>query len=417
MKTTKNHCPRVLILGGGFAGITAMQNLKKVLGDKIDVIICDNRETSLNKPRLPEVAMDGEPVKHVRFFLQSAADSSGYTFFQARIEKIDPTGKKILFNNGKRLSYDYLIIAVGVNKNYSATPGFEEYGYSICDDNQAPRLWERLKTFEGGPIVTGAVPYKAGTRIKAPKLATPCEGPIGEIIFMLDYYLKNKGLRQKSPITVFTPADIFFEDVGANVHKDAEALLKQHYINVITNKIISRIKKDHVVFKDGSTMESALTIIIPEYKAHSFIQDAGLGDEEGFIPTDKQMRHLDYPEIFAAGDATALSVPKLGHLAVMQAEIAACMIAKELGGDVEIPEYKPAILCIMNRGPLEATMIYSTYLFGGKIDKTLDGPIPFLMKWSFDFYYNYTLGHMPPKMGEKLLEKHFEKSEQLENFI
>lgn len=409
MTTPRNHSPRVLILGGGFAGITAMQNLKSALGDKINVIMCDNRQTSLNKPRLPEVAMDGEPVKHVRFSLQAAADSLGYTFMRAKVEKIDPTGKQIYFDNGKLLSYDYLLIAVGVNKNYSAIPGFEEYGYSVCDDVHAPRLWERLKNFEGGPVVTGAMPYRSGTRIKAPKLMTPCEGPIGEIIFMLDYYLKNKGLRQKSPITVFTPADIFFEDVGANVHKDAEALLKQHDINVITNKTISRIEKDHVVFKDGATMESALTIIIPEYKAHSFIQDAGLGDEEGFIPTDKQMRHLDYPEIFAAGDATALSVPKLGHLAVMQAEIAACMIAKELGGDVEIPEYKPAILCIMNRGPLEATMIYSTYLFGGKIDKTLDGPIPFLMKWGFDFYYNYTLGHMPPKMGEKLLEKHFEK--------
>jgi len=386
-----------------------MHHLKNELGHTVNVTVIDPRDHSLNKPRLPEVAVNGESIEHARFLMKDAVKSTGYELIQASVSKIEPNEKKVLMQRGGHLSYDYLLIAVGVEKDYSATDGFLKYGYSICDDFQAPRLWRALQDFEGGPVVIGSEPYKAGNRIEAPKLDVPCEGPIGEMIFMLDVFLKKKGIRDKSPITVFTPSSIFFDDVGPSVHKSAGKLLSEHNIEVVTNKRISKIEKDHVNFEDGTELPSAFTIIIPKYKGNQLIKDSGLGDEEGFIPTDNQMRHLDHPNIFAAGDATAIAVPKLGHIAVMQSEIAAKMIARELGANVTIPEFNPSVLCIMNRSGYEATMIYSNYLWGGDIDTVLDGPIAHLMKWSFDIYYHYTRGHMAPKEAEKLLQYYMGK--------
>jgi len=162
-------------------------------------------------------------------------------------------------------------------------------------------------------------------------------------------------------------------------------------------------------------LKSDFTIIIPPFKANALISKSGLGDEVGYIPTNiTEMRHLDYPSIFAAGDSNAFAVPKLGHLAVIQAEIAAKSIAKELGFNVDVPTYNPTITCIMNRGNHEATLIHSTYAWGGDIDTVLDGAIAYTMKWGFDNYFNYTKGSMPPNMAGKMLERYLEKKDKKE---
>ena len=400
---------RIIIIGGGFGGIRAMHSLRKLLGHDVDVTLIDYRTDTLNKPRLPNVAMKGENVEHVRFLMRDAVKQDKYLLIQETVMGIDALSKKIYLKEGGIETYDYLILAPGVEKYYSGIDGFREFGYSVCDDIQAPRLWRRLQSFKGGPIFVGSMPYKSGNRVKAPKLIAPCEGPVGEIMFLLNDFLKKKGLKNFGSITAFTPAKTFFEDVGDKVRNDVRKMMEDEGIRLITEKTVKKLDANNIYFTDGTSEECALAIILPEYKPYDFIVESGLGDEAGFIPTDEQMRHLDFPEIFAVGDATSLSVPKLGHIAVMQADIAAKAIANDLGKKVQIPKFDPAILCIMERDNYKATMIYSNVLYGGELDETLDGHIPFLMKWGFDFYYNITKGHMPPEFTEKLLVNYLKR--------
>ncbi len=401
---------RIIIVGGGFGGITAMHALKKHIGHKAEVVLIDYRTDTLNKPRLPEVAIKGESVEHARFLMKNAVKQDGYTLIQETVIKIDPKAKKVYLKEGGIEAYDYLILSPGVKKFYDGIEGFKEYAYSVCDDIQAPRLWRKLQEFEGGPIYIGSMPYKSGTRIPAPKLLAPCEGPVGEVMFMLREFLSKKGILDNSSITAFSPAKIFFEDVGDRVRNDVGAIMKKEGIALITDKVVAKIDAQKIYFQDGTSEDCALAIVLPEYKPHAFIPEAGLSDEAGFIPTDRQMRHLDYPEVFAIGDATALSVPKLGHIAVIQGDIAAKAIANELlEKKIEIPEFKPAVLCIMERENMQATMIYSDVLYGGKLDETIDNSLAYGMKWSFDFYYNFTRGHMPPDFAEKLLVSYLNK--------
>jgi len=394
---------RIVIIGGGFGGITTMHALRHHLGHQIELVLIDFRSNSLNKPRLPDVAIKGESVEHARFLMKKAVDADGYLLIQETVTHIDPKNRKVYLKEGGIESYDYLVLAPGVEKHYDGIEGFREYGYSVCDDIQAPRLWRRLQTYEGGPVFIGSMPYKSGSRIEAPRLLAPCEGPVGEVMFMLKGFLDSKGIGGISPITAFSPAKIFFEDVGDDVRNNVGAIMKKEQIGLITEKMVKKVDAEKIYFTDGTSERCSLPIILPEYKPYDFITEAGLADDAGFIPTDNQMRHLDYPEIFAAGDATALSVPKLGHIAVLQADIAAKTIAKELGSKVTIPAYEPAVLCIMERSNFKATMIYSDVLYGRKTDQTINGTVPYIMKWSFDFYYNFTKGHMPPDFAEHLL--------------
>ncbi|MEJ2637342.1 MAG: FAD-dependent oxidoreductase, partial [Calditrichia bacterium] len=374
------------------------------LREKIEITLIDARSTSLDKPTLPEVAFTGKPVEHARFPLKTLVERHDAHFIQARIESVDPQAQKVILEDGTAVPYDYLFITVGALKDYDATPGFREYGYSLCDDAEAPRLWNTLQQFRGGPVVVGSARSHWGSRIEITDLAAPCEGPVGEVMFMLAHEFEKRGIREQSTISVFTPGEIFFEDVGEKVHASMEPLIKGHDIRVYTSKEIVRITADRVEFSDGSGLESALTILLPVYTGNPVIKKSGLGDEMGFIPTDLRMRHLDHKNIFAAGDANAREMPKLGHIAVMQADIAAANLKREITGKGEIPEHRPEIFCIMNRGGAHATMIISDTLFGGKNDLTFNGPVAHFLKWSFDTYYFYTRGHMPPDMAQSFLK-------------
>lgn len=393
---------KIIIVGGGFGGLSVFYSLKKAISN-FDLVLMDVRQTSLEKPSLPEVAFVGKALDKVQIPLKEVIEKAGGKYLNVDVKKIDPSKNEIVFENGT-MNYDYLIMATGAVKNYDGIDGFKDYGYSVCDDVHAQKLHERMIDFDGGKIVIGAAKTEWADHPGVKKLSAPCEGPVGEIMFMIDYILRQRAIRSKTEITVFSPGEIFFEDVGPKVHKKIEPIIKTQGINVVTSKIIKKIYKDHVEFADGSTLESDLTIIIPEYVGTDVVKNSGIGDEKGFIMTDETMRHTQHKNIFAVGDINAISMPKLGHIAVMQGQIAASAIAKEINGKGEILPFKPEVFCIMNRGGIEATMILSDYLYGGKMDITLDGPIAHLMKWGFDDYYFYTKGHMPPELMQNGLK-------------
>lgn len=405
---TNNTMKQVLILGSGFAGLHIFYKLRHLIGKKIEITVVDARTHALLKPSLPEVAFEGAPISHSLVELRHTLESRGATFIDKQVDLIEADINRVVLKGGDQLEYDYLFVTMGAIKDYDAIKGFREYGYSVCDDTQAQRLWEKVKTFEGGKIVTGAAKSTWGHRVKAPDLGAPCEGPIGEIMFMLDYYLdKEKSMvnTKDYKIDVFTPGQIFFEDVGSRPHEVIGKYMNDKHMDLHNNKILKEIGKDFIAFEDGTKMPCDLAIIIPPYTSPKVIMDSNIGDEKGFIPTDTTMRHLDYHNIFAAGDIAALSQPKLGHIAIIQAGIAAANLMKELGEDISIPPHDLEVFCIMNMGGHEATLIASNSLYGGEKDVAMHSPIAKMMKWGFDNYLYFNKGHMPPDLALDMTDK------------
>ncbi len=398
---TKKH---LVIVGAGFAGLRFLYRIEKYR-DHFDITVIDRHDYSLERPALPEVAFEDKTIEKVHIPLPQQLQKHGATFIQGEIEHIDPKASSLTLKDGKRLSYDYLILATGAIKDYDAIKGYREYGYSVCDDKEALRLHERLKTFEGGAVVTGAAKSEFGHRVNAPDLKAPCEGPIGEVMFMMDHRLREEGKRDKSTISVFSPSEIFFEDVGDNAREPVAKIMQEHGISLTTGKELVEITKESVIFSDGSTMPCDLAIIIPPYKAPDYIAKSGLGDDKGWVPTDRDMKHLDYDNIYAIGDINALAQPKLGHVAVNQADVAAAALARAENLSDEVVEFTPEVFCIMNMGGFEAILIYSNALYGGEYDLAWHSSLAKFMKLSFDAEYHYTHGHMPPDFAVKMLEE------------
>jgi sulfide:quinone oxidoreductase len=395
---------KIVIIGGGFAGLRVLYRLRKVLGTTVDITLVDRSEFSIEKPSLPEVAFVGKELSKVRIPLKQTVERKWSKFVMGSVMKIDPTSKVIITDGDARISYDILVIATGAVKDYDSITGFRDYGFSICDDFQAERLAKRLESFEGGKIVIGSARTEWDQDSTSIKLDAPCEGPIGEVMFMMDTYLKERGIREKSTITVFTPGSVFFDDVGESIHAELAPFMNEHRISVLTNKILTRIDEHAVNFNDGTDLESDLSIIIPPYRGPELITLSSLGDSRGFIKTNDEMRHRVYRDIFVVGDVNADSMPKLGHIAIMQADVAAAAIIKEMTNHGEVPKPKPEIFCIMNRGSDGATVILSDTLFGGSRDIAYSGRLASTFKWGFDSYYFFTHGHMPPEIFQEPIE-------------
>ena len=346
--------------------------------------------------------MNGKPVAHARFPLAPIARRTLAQGIEASATSIDPEARLIQLGSHGTISYDFLVIAVGAVKDYSAIEGLEEFGYSVCDDDHAPRLWDALSAFKGGPIVVGAALSTWGTKVAVPDLKTPCEGPIGEVIFMAGYELRSRKIAHT--ISAFTPGDVFFDDVGENVHASIGPLLGAAGVEVLTAKNVSRVAKGAVAFTDGTELESELTVVIPPYRGPRVIIDSGLGDEVGFVPVNEQMQIAGYPNVFVAGDVSALSMPKLGHIAAHQADIAVAGLERMRGDSVTIPPHRPEVFCIMNRGGSDATLILTDTIYGGGRDIAKSGPLAHFMKWSFDAWGYHTHGHLPPDLLQEALE-------------
>ena len=397
----------ITIIGGGFAGLRAYYRLTKS-DSKINITIIDKRKQLLEKPALPEVAFAGKSVESVLINLEPIIKHKGGKYINAEVIKINPKLKHLHLDNGEKLDFDYLIIASGVIKDYYAIEGFEQFGYSMCDEIQSLKLWKKIKEFSGGNVVIGTAKSKFGTRVKAPKLIAPCEGPVGEAMFMLDYDFRKRKIRKETSINVFTPGEIFFEDVGNHVREKVGKVMSSKSINLHKNKVVNKITKDTIHFEDNTSLPCDLAVIIPPYKPLPLFNKCNLGDDAGFIPTDKTMKHLDYDSIYAIGDINALAQPKLGHIAVHQADIAVSSILKEITGKGEIIKFKPSVFCIMNMGGMDATLIYSDNLYNGNNDLAFHNPISRMMKWSFDSYYFFTQGHMFPDFAVEGMEKFLE---------
>ncbi len=394
----------IIIIGGGFGGLRAYYRLTQASAS-IKITVIDKRKQLLEKPSLPEVAFTGKPVSGVLINLEPVITHKGGKYINAEVVKINPKLKYLHLDNGEKLEFDYLIIASGVIKDYYSVKGFEQFGYSMCDEIQSLKLWKKVEEFKGGNVVIGTAKSEFGTRVKAPKLMAPCEGPVGEAMFMLDYDFRKRKIRNKTTINVFTPGDIFFEDVGNHVRKKVGKVMTDKNITLHKSKVVTKITKKEIHFSDSTSLPCDLAIIIPPYKPLPLFNNCSLGDEAGFIPTDKTMKHLDFESIYAIGDINALAQPKLGHIAVHQADIAVSAILKEITGVGTIIKYEPSVFCILNMGGVDATLIYSDKLYNGENDLAFHNPISRMMKWSFDSYYYFTQGHMFPDFAVEGMEK------------
>ncbi|MDQ7092315.1 FAD-dependent oxidoreductase [Desulfosporosinus sp. PR] len=412
--------PRILILGGNFAGLTTARFIREQCGKDVNITVIDRKPYLLFVPNIPiEVFANRNPQNALHMPIEHVLFDDGIDFIQAEVKAIDVETSQVEYVSVERpgsslehIEYDYLVVALGARLAYDKIEGFGEYGSTLSDTYYGNRLRRYLHEggYKGGPIVIGSSRFHQGTKGKPdwlPNALAACEGPPLEIGLSLGAWLEDHKLGGPNKITLFTPAPVIAEDAGEEiVAKFLEMAGNMGYNYVNKTEDIKRLTADGIEFTNGKSLEAEIKIVLPDWQPHSFMKDLPIVDEEGFVITDLTMRNPDYPRIFAAGDAAALTVPKLGTLGDMQARIVALQIAKDLGkvsAEKADEPFRPTVICMGDMGRDKGFYIHSDVWYGGKTSIMKMGHMIFALKLAFKEMY-YRTGGKPSRWGLPLTE-------------
>lgn len=424
--------PHVVILGGNFAGLGSAQKIREFAGDAVRISVIDRKPWLLYVPNIPAEVFEGHnPMTSMMMDIVKPLTDDAIDFVQAEVQALDPDSKTVTCVPTERpgaapfnMRYDYLVVALGNRLAFDKIEGFAQYGHTVTDTYQGEKLRRYLENdYQGGPIAVGSARFHQGDGAKGltpypggeiPDAMAACEGPPVEVILAAATWLKNHGRGGPSKVTAFTPADLIAEDAGEQVVGkllDIASSMGFGYMNKLQD--ITRVTAEGIEFANGDSLEAELKILFPDWEPHEFLKGLPISDNRGFIITDLLMRNPKYPEVFAAGDCAAVTVPKLGAIGHQESEIVGRQIAKDMGRmnaeDADKP-LQPVVYCIGDMGDNQAFYIRSNSWFGGDTQVLKMGHVPYLLKMQYKNLFFKTRGKMPPwglDAAELMAEKLF----------
>ncbi len=364
---------KVLVLGGGFAGVEAAIYLRK---QELDVTLVSDRDYFYIYPTSIWIPT-GEVIKEdVSVPLDKLAFAHGFKVIVDAVTKIEAKAKKITLQSGRVLDeYDYIVVALGQGK--IQLEGME-HTLSICGKpEEATELYERLDALalkNSGKIAMGF-----GGNAKDPSAVRG--GPAFEVLFNVDTYLKRKGIRDNFELTFFAPMEKPGQKMGDKALVMMDKMFKMTNINKKVGSKITSFEADGINFEDGTKLESDLTMFISAGTGHSIIEASDLPlSDTGFVVTNEYNEIEGFENVYAIGDSAALMGPdwkaKQGHVAEVMAKNVAYNIfqhAQNIDSKQSYMEHLN-ILCVMDTGN-GAAFVYRDDK-GGKMI-----PLPIIGHW------------------------------------
>lgn len=344
---------RIAILGGGVGGTTIAnrlaRQLSKEVGQKeIEILLISNTQKHIYQPGYLFVTFNEKELDHfVRH--QNSLVHRNVTMVYDDVEKID-VEKKELSGRKDRYNYDYLIIATGSYPYFSAVPGMEKVAYNFYTPEGAEKLRDRLLTFDHGKVmIVIDVPHK-------------CPAAPLEVTLMLDDYFRRRGVRDKVEIMYTYPIGRLHSLQSVADWAQPEFEKRDiHYETYFNMETIDPQKKV-VNTMDGSEHPFDLLIAIPVHKGAPVILNSGLGDELGFIPTDRHTLKMEgRDDVYVIGDATNLPISKAGSTAHYEAEVLTRNLVSRVRGLPETAMYDGKVACFLENSLGDASYITFDY--------------------------------------------------------
>ena len=321
---------KVLILGGGFGGVVAAERLAEQLGDEHQITLVSRSRQFVFYPALVRLAFGKSQIDDVSFDLRQTLLNRRVNFIEAEVAHVDPFERNVTIAHGEvegKLPYDYLVFALGRRLATERITGFYEHAHHLLNVDKAISFGKAVKKFHEGRAVFGQCP---GARL--PIL-------VYESAFALARRLEEKGERDRVRITVVSPTTLESEIVDPAGAAALRKALEAYQIEFLSNLSIDSLTQDSAITNTGDAIEFDLLMLVPPFRGSSAASYLGIQNEEGYIHVDSTMRVGGLERIYAVGDCVNFDGPKMGHMAVRQAEVAATNIAAEIDGRAPMSRY------------------------------------------------------------------------------
>jgi len=316
-----NH-HQFLIIGGGSAGITVAAQLQKKL-NKPDVAIIEPSDVHYYQPMW---TFNGAGVFHKEKSKKLMKDVMPYdvAWVKDYVVAFHPDQNIVETDCGKFFSYEYLIVAPGIQIDWDAIPGLaENIGTkgicSIYSYNQVDYVQECINnTNKGRALFT-----QPATKFK-------CGGAPQKIMYLSSDTWKKNNILDDIDVKFTTAGSVIF---GVEEIKEALGPVVERYgVDVKLLHNLKEIKADekiavYDILKDGKPVdemefEYEMLHVTPPMSAPDFIKNSPLADEEGWVDVDKHsLQHNKYPNIFSLGDAGSTPNAKTGAAVRKQAPV------------------------------------------------------------------------------------------------
>ncbi|HXV34322.1 MAG TPA: FAD/NAD(P)-binding oxidoreductase [Gaiellaceae bacterium] len=357
---------RTLILGGGFGGIAAAVELRRLLGDRHEVVLVDRKpEFAMGLRKLWELVGRGSIADGSRS--RALLARHGVEFVQTEIEAIDPGDRRVETSGGP-LEGDRLVIALGAVSRPDLVPGLAEHGHDVWSFAGVPAAAEALRAFGGGRIVVlvAGAPY-------------PCPPAPYECLFHLHEHLLARGLRERTELSVATLQPMLMPNAGREGSEWMGRQLAEHGISQRPGAKTERVEPGRVVLADGE-IPFDLLIAVPPHRPPAVVADSGLAAAHGWIAVDAGTLATDHEGVYAVGDVTliplasGLPLPKAGVMAELHGTRVARAIAAELrGGEAPAP-FDGSGFCPVEIGSDAAALVQGHWYAEPEPVVTITGP-------------------------------------------
>jgi sulfide:quinone oxidoreductase len=340
---------RTLILGAGFGGLTVATELRRLLGEGHEVVLVDRRERFfMGLRKLWEVVGIGTMDEGSR--PRELLAERGIRFRQGRVTAIDP-GQRAASIEGETVDADHLVIALGAEPRSDLVPGLGEHGFDAWARPSIPRLRDALEAFDGGrlAIVIAGVPYK-------------CPPAPYELTMLLDEWLRERGLRDRTELSVSTMQPILLPNAGKEGSAWIGEQLASRGIAHAAGRKVERVEEGRVVFAEDE-LEFELLIGVPPHRPPAVVADSGLTREGGWVGVNQETLETEREGVFAIGDVTqiklanGLPMPKAGIIAELEGTRVASAIAAQLSGDPPPPPFDGRGYCFIEMGKSTASLV------------------------------------------------------------
>jgi sulfide:quinone oxidoreductase len=322
---------RVLVAGGGVAGLEALLALSDMAADRVDVTLLSPQDDFVYRPL---AVAEPFSMGHVhRYPLSKLARDLGVRLVRGALDRVDTDQRLVTTVDGEPLGFEALLVATGAK----AEPALE----------QALTWWP-----EGDPEAFGGLLRdleQAYTRkvafVVPPQVAWPL--PAYELALMTARQVKSMGI-DDAELTIVTPEDAPLGIFGGQAADAVAAQLAAAKIDVVTGAYVHGREAGHLEIQPGARRLSVDRVVaLPRAVGPSV---AGLpADDAGFIPTDQHARVSGVERVWAAGDGTNFPI-KQGGLAAQQADAAAASIAALAGAGIDPEPFHPVLRGVLMTG-------------------------------------------------------------------
>jgi len=334
--------PHIVIIGSGFAALTAVRELRR-RDRAVPITLVAPKAALMYYPSLIWVPSGLRRGADLNIDVSGFLAEQQVEFHAGRVTGLADGGRTVLTDSGT-LTNDALLIASG-GRFLKTLPGIE-HALTICEGAPAAEaIRERLAQLDGGSIAFGF-----GTNPK--EQSAMRGGPMFELLFGIDTLLRKQGRRDKFKLVFFNAAREPGKRLG---DKAVVGLLREMQKRGITTHLghkLNGFEADRVK-TEGGDVPADLILFMPGMSGPAWANDTGLPlSDGGFFKADTHCRVADADKVYVAGDSGSYPgpdwLPKQAHIADLQARAAAENLLLALAGKPPVAHFKPELICIVD---------------------------------------------------------------------